>query len=81
MPTGSSGTRLLGERRRERGSDFSGLPRSFSCLFSSPTFLGISMGQSQNPPNRKYYGVHFFYNPNLPYKSALVSHTVFHERT
>ena len=27
------------------------------------------------------YGVHFFYNPNLPYTSALVSHTVFNERT
>ena len=26
-------------------------------------------------------GVHFFYNTNLPYKSAVVSHTVFHERT
>ena len=28
-----------------------------------------------------YYGVRLFNNPNLPYKSALVSHTVFHERT
>ena len=43
MPTGSSGTRLLDGRRRDRGLGFtSSLSRSFRLL-SSPTFLGASM--------------------------------------
>ena len=33
---------------------------------SSDAFLGVSMGQSQNPLFLIYYGVHFFHNPNLP---------------
>ena len=43
--------------------------------------LSYLMGQSQTPLFSFYYGVHFFYNPKLPYKNALVSHTVFHEWT
>ena len=45
MPTGSSGTRLLGGRRRESpglgGGGFCRLSRTLH-LFSSPTFLGVS---------------------------------------
>ena len=44
MLTGSSGTRLLDGRRRDRGLGFTSslsLSRRF-CLLSSPTFLGAS---------------------------------------
>ena len=37
--------------------------------------------QSQTSLFSIYDGVHFFHEPTLPYKSALVSHTAFHERT
>ena len=42
----------------------------------------IMIDPSHGPVSKlNYYSVHFFYNPNLPYKSVPVSHTVFHERT
>ena len=35
---------------------------AWEVLRKLPHSVIVAMGRSQNPPNRKYYGVHFFYN-------------------
>ena len=45
----------------------------WECIFFKDIYGPVS--------KLNYYGVHLFYNPNLPYKSALLSRIVFHERT